>query len=1246
MELVLRGLRLRGFGRFEDVRLRFGPGLNVLARPNEWGKSTVVAGIGAALFGLASSSRAASRPTDRWLRSRERFRNWYGAGAFDAVLLFELDGALFQLYRDFDSFRVVLRRREGPELPADAFEPPEPFRGRQASGGWVQLFNGLHNPAGDKTSAPFEDVLERYVGLRSVTVWEHIFCVTQRLPELDQLDAEVQALITGAGTAGLDGAREWLGARARGLTMRSGDLGLTPGNSPKPQRLEQIEERLRYLQQAVAAETQRLDRAHQVKQALAEAEAALREARQQQERTEALVRAWREWLERHQRRRQMLGQAAELEVALRRARVLEDRLAELRRQGEAEWADLGGLPAEAPALLERLREMEGGLAQGRARLDELARLAASLEGEQGQLLERMAGEYGELWGRPDLAELPARHEELVRRARELSELEAHLAGLEQEERELRQRLQQMPDWSPWLPSPLASVGYFRDQADQLVARWEELQQVRRQLAEAQDLLHGRFDVLQSAPPAVQELLPHYDATLRSLRLDVERATAALESARQRLSALREAEAAWRRHYSEVLQWQARWGLSSPAEVAAHLGRRMEQVRRRQRLAGALDGLERRIGQARAAFRRMAWLAAAGVALVAAAVGLWVGGERGEGTLAGMTGGGPPLALGLGGTVALAAGLAFARRASTRRRGLEAEAQGVRRELQAIDESLAGAGLGPDEGWIAAAIERASACARELERLEGQRAELQRAGLDEHALGGLEQAAAEAERALASFLEQTAPVRARFGDAGVARAWAEYCDTRARVERLAEHRDRISATLQQGHEGLREWLLKAGAPAAGGVQLIALEDVASAEALAAWLKGQAPPDLWERAEASAAEWSRIRDRLAAIEVERKAAGRLARLREELDALRKELAPFDEGTPPEGLRQRVQACLDARAHLERLALQLAATREEQRRLASELEEAQARRQALERPLLPLLRRARGDLDEARRLLEAKARHEAALRDLERELSGLLSGLGVDSVAGLEARRIAIGQQLASEGEAMERLRQAFPALPPPDDDRRAAELQQEYEAYEARAERLRREVAAAQDEQVRLARNLAALEGTPGVNVARAQSEMAELERERARVQREIEALVVAHRWLEEAATEYHEGFRRQLEEWASRYFSAFTGVEGRRVILDHRFRLKVAEPDGQEAWPAVLSQGARDQLYLALRFAMAAMVQHRLRLPFVLDDPFLNCDAERLRLIRQALEKVAPHQQVLLLSHRQDLASWGAPVEVE
>ncbi|HEY8498089.1 MAG TPA: hypothetical protein VIK90_02450, partial [Limnochordales bacterium] len=250
-----------------------------------------------------------------------------------------------------------------------------------------------------------------------------------------------------------------------------------------------------------------------------------------------------------------------------------------------------------------------------------------------------------------------------------------------------------------------------------------------------------------------------------------------------------------------------------------------------------------------------------------------------------------------------------------------------------------------------------------------------------------------------------------------------------------------------------------------------------------------------------------------------------------------------------------------------------------------------------------------------------------------------------AALEARRISLGQQVAAETEAMERLRRAFPVLPEPDDDRQAAALQEEFDQHRARADRLRQEVAAAQEEHLRLTRSLAALEGAGSVNVAQAYQEMAELEREESRVQQEVEALVLARRWIDEAASAFHQGFRSRLEAGASGYFAAFTGRPGRRVLFDDRFRLKVAEPDGQERWPAVLSQGARDQLYLALRFALAAMVQERLELPLVLDDPFLNCDAQRLRLIRDALEQVSRQRQVLLLSHRQELAEWGTPVSV-
>ncbi|MBE3598788.1 MAG: hypothetical protein IMX02_08345 [Limnochordaceae bacterium] len=63
----------------------------------------------------------------------------------------------------------------------------------------------------------------------------------------------------------------------------------------------------------------------------------------------------------------------------------------------------------------------------------------------------------------------------------------------------------------------------------------------------------------------------------------------------------------------------------------------------------------------------------------------------------------------------------------------------------------------------------------------------------------------------------------------------------------------------------------------------------------------------------------------------------------------------------------------------------------------------------------------------------------------------------------------------------------------------------------------------------------------------------------------------------------------------------------------------------------------------MRLAVAALMASQLALPFVFDDPFLNCDEERLRHIRETLVSLGRERQVLLLSHRPDFAEWGAPV---
>jgi uncharacterized protein YhaN len=74
----------------------------------------------------------------------------------------------------------------------------------------------------------------------------------------------------------------------------------------------------------------------------------------------------------------------------------------------------------------------------------------------------------------------------------------------------------------------------------------------------------------------------------------------------------------------------------------------------------------------------------------------------------------------------------------------------------------------------------------------------------------------------------------------------------------------------------------------------------------------------------------------------------------------------------------------------------------------------------------------------------------------------------------------------------------------------------------------------------------------------------------------------------------------------------------------------------------LSQGVRDQLYFALRLAAAEEISGHVRLPLLLDDPFVNFDEHRLKATLQMLEKISDSHQVVLFTHDRSYCDWREP----
>ena len=112
--------------------------------------------------------------------------------------------------------------------------------------------------------------------------------------------------------------------------------------------------------------------------------------------------------------------------------------------------------------------------------------------------------------------------------------------------------------------------------------------------------------------------------------------------------------------------------------------------------------------------------------------------------------------------------------------------------------------------------------------------------------------------------------------------------------------------------------------------------------------------------------------------------------------------------------------------------------------------------------------------------------------------------------------------------------------------------------------------------------------------------------------------------------------------AGEYLRAFTGGRYERLMSndEHAERtLEVLDASGEvRTVGAPLSRGTRDQIHLALRLALIDHLdQSGERLPLVLDEVLVHWDAARRAAIYAALQTVAQHRQVFLMTCHQAFA---------
>ncbi|NBC71036.1 ATP-binding protein, partial [Paenibacillus sacheonensis] len=110
--------------------------------------------------------------------------------------------------------------------------------------------------------------------------------------------------------------------------------------------------------------------------------------------------------------------------------------------------------------------------------------------------------------------------------------------------------------------------------------------------------------------------------------------------------------------------------------------------------------------------------------------------------------------------------------------------------------------------------------------------------------------------------------------------------------------------------------------------------------------------------------------------------------------------------------------------------------------------------------------------------------------------------------------------------------------------------------------------------------------------------------------------------------------------ASRLMARLSEGRYRRVSMPEGERTIALETeDGRIVESGFLSRGTAEQLYLAMRFALAREAAAVHSLPLLLDDPFVNFDSGRLRAAADVLKELAEQRQIIFFTchaHMRDL----------
>jgi DNA repair exonuclease SbcCD ATPase subunit len=1209
-------LTLAGFGRYDrPTRFRLDGRSCTFTSRNELGKSTFQAGLLATLFGPPGVRAKAAV-------FQSRYRSWHGPIAFCGELEFTVNGEPWRIRQDFDALETKVWR-----LSKDgAAELRVHFKSK-----------GGRNQA---DSEQYSSLLRDWLGISDVLFYEAMFTISQEssLSASWQVDPRIASLLYGPAVERLGNSLHELFDRFRDISRNTREFQISVGsqgerNGRSDGRLDQVLTRIDEVGSSLQAARERVKSLSDHRHRLGELTARSDQLREQLAQTADSLENWRRWMDLESRLQPAVESYERLHELNEQCQQLTRPLAEIRtRLTGSDLSVFETIHADTHERLEYYPLLQQAARDAKERLTSTVDRAEQARSRLAQLEASLTSEFAHISGRAELAdqveELRLVREEITRVQTRLQQLTRSDDPGDEHRMALHRQRAELEPWRELSDKGDHHLTDLRTWVDTFCRRHAEFEATRAAAASTVAWLSEQDSAITNRNDQRDELARSRRVQEESLAAAATDARAAAERAHAAADQIAAARAELNRRYVDFAQAPANliesWDrLHECEEQQATARQNIEQV------AAECCSLDRRV-----LWRRVLTACGTSIAILC-----------------------PILDYGWFGWVC--ATLATALIVSLRWlfRVNRAETAERRRVAQRSQADLLR--LGPQREQLIAQLgsqfvvppEREAewrrlwpTYCRELQLLDANQRSLPTA----QQIADWNRQAAQLDSQLEQHKSETLELLDEI-DQALSRTRAERVRRQCELDRLEEqmqiHFGEYFAAADPYDAIAWDALPAVWMPV---LQLVRADapHVLTVSDLIAWCRSL-DDTAWWRFYESCRELRHLDAQLAPDPVELAALqSAIHQAREEFAALEEHdqrltvaILPFTAETDVKWLRDCWNAYLTRHTELEAMQREQAALPDLDP-LAAQLQEAEHELAEAARVLAPLLDRFDHDPGRVTAALAERQRLTEQARELDVRAATLLANCGFVSLEQLahEAGKAEglVGTIRAESQELLAKASELWQAVDAPAELARQRATQLDTSRTE-----LQRELDVVERERAELVATVRHIETDPINDIASLETELASLTQERNDLERRRNQVAAEFQEANRLMQELKRVERIALEGRITAYFADFSRTANRRIELDEELRITVRNDDGTRYSPDQLSHGARDQLYLAVYLATTA----GLDLPFILDDPFVNCDVERLAAIRACWDRLIPSHQLILLSHDPQLAAWAPSIEM-